>query len=104
MVTSSVATDEGLDIKMPEATTKAKTIEQESIQVYATASGEILINKEKTDLSKLQTKLTTIIKEKNNGFVVFKGDKKTPLELILKVMDISNKSGATRFAIATTKN
>ena len=104
MVTSSIATDEGLDIKMPEATTKAKTLEQESIQVYANQAGELFLNKEKTDVKALQEKLSQSIKNKNNGFVVFKGDKNTPLELILKVMDISNKAGATRFAIATTKN
>lgn len=104
MVTSSIATDEGLDIKMPEATTKAKILEQESIQVYANQAGELFLNKEKTDVKALQEKLSQSIKNKNNGFVVFKGDKNTPLELILKVMDISNKAGATRFAIATTKN
>ena len=104
MVTSSVATDEGLDIKMPEATTKSKTLEQESIQVLADKNGKISINKQVIGIANLQQKLSEIIKEKNNGFIVFKGDKATPLELILKVMDISNKSGATRFAIATTKN
>jgi biopolymer transport protein ExbD len=104
MVTSSVATDEGLDIKMPEASTKAKTLEQESIQLYATKTGEILLQKKKIKIKDLQKVLSETIKAKNNGFIVFKGDKSTPLELILKVMDISNKSGATRFAIATTKN
>ena len=101
MVTSSVATDEGLDIKMPEAKTKAKTLEQESIQILATKSGELLLDKKKVSLEELKNKLTEAIKVKNNGFVVLKGDKKTPLELILKIMDISNQSGATRFAIAT---
>ncbi len=104
MVTSSVATDEGLDIKMPEAATKSKTLEQESIQVLADKNGKISINKQVIGIENLQQKLSEIIKEKNNGFIVFKGDKATPLELILKIMDISNKSGATRFAIATTKN
>ena len=104
MVTSSIATDEGLDIKMPEATTKAKTLDSESIQIVATAKGEILLNKKKLELDKLEQSLSEVIKEKNNGFVVLKGDKQTPLELIVKIMDISNKSGATRFAIATTKN
>lgn len=104
MVTSSIATDEGLDIKMPKATTKVKTLETQSIQVHADKNGYVYINKVKVSMDALQAKLTKIIKDQNNGFVVFKGDKKTPLELILKVMDISNKSGATRFAIATTKN
>lgn len=104
MVTSSVATDEGLDIKMPEAQTNSKTLEQESIQITASASGELFIDKKKIEIEKLQEELSKIVKEKNNGFIVFKGDKKTPLELVMKIMDISNNSGATRFAIATTKN
>lgn len=104
MVTSSIATDDGLDIKMPDATTKSKTLDQESIQIYATKNGEIILDKKRVKISMLKNHLSEVIKKKNNGFVVFKGDKKTTLEFILKVMDISNKSGATRFAIATTKN
>lgn len=104
MVTSSVATDEGLDIKMPQAKTKAKTLEQESIQILAKANGKLFLQKNEVSLKDLRQALAKIIKVKDNGFVVFKGDKKTTLELVTQIMDISNKAGATRFAIATASD
>ena len=101
MVTSSVATDEQLDIRLPETITKTKNAsDQDSTVIYVEKNGNIQINDQKTDFDNLPQDIQKNIIKKKSGFILLKGDDKTSLNTIVRIMDLAKNNGATRFGIA----
>lgn len=101
MVTSSVATDEQLDIRLPETITKTKNdTNQDSTVIYVEKNGTIQINDQKTDFDNLAQDIQKNILEKKSGFILLKGDNNTSLDTIVRIMDLAKNNGATRFGIA----
>ncbi len=100
MVSTSVAVDTGLKINLPKGETVASTLDNDSIIIAMDSLSNISVNGKRTNLEKLNEDLRAAILLEKTGVVIFKGDKTVGLEIIIKVMDISNRSGATKFALA----
>lgn len=100
MVSTSVAVDTGLKINLPKGETVASTLDNDSIIIAMDSLSNISVNGKRTNLEKLNEDLRAAILLEKTGIVIFKGDKTVGLEIIIKVMDISNRSGATKFALA----
>lgn len=100
MVSTSVAVDTGLKINLPKGETAFSTLEQGSIVIAMDSAGKMSLNGKLTSLEKLNEDLKMAILKEKTGVLIFKGDKTVGIETIIKVMDISNKSGATKFALA----
>jgi biopolymer transport protein ExbD len=100
MVSTSVAVDTGLKINLPKGETVSSTLDNDSIVIAMDASSKMTVNGKLTSLTALNEDLKSAIIKEKTGIVIFKGDKTVGLEVIIKVMDISNRSGATKFALA----
>ena len=104
MVSSSIAVDNGLDIRLPETKSKARVHTSTSIVIAMSEKGEITIDGDKTSIKSLGKSIRDFIIKKDTGLVLFKGDQGVSLKNIIKVMDIAKSNGATRFAIATASS
>jgi biopolymer transport protein ExbD len=100
MVSTSVAVDTGLKINLPKGETVSSTLDSDSIVIAMDAASKMTVNGKLTSLTALNEDLKSAILKEKTGIVIFKGDKTVGLEVIIKVMDISNRSGATKFALA----
>jgi biopolymer transport protein ExbD len=100
MVSTSVAVDTGLKINLPKVETVSSTLDNDSIIIAMDAASKMTVNGKITSLTTLNEDLKNAIIKEKTGIVIFKGDKTVGLEVIIKVMDISNRSGATKFALA----
>jgi biopolymer transport protein ExbD len=100
MVSTSVAVDTGLKINLPKGETVSSTLDNDSIVIAMDAASKMTVNGKLTSLTALNEDLKSAILKEKTGIVIFKGDKTVGLEVIIKVMDISNRSGATKFALA----
>ena len=100
MVSTSVAVDTGLKINLPKGETVSSTLDNDSIVIAMDAASKMTVNGKLTSLTALNEDLKSAIIKEKTGIVIFKGDKTVGLEVIIKVMDISNRSGATKFALA----
>lgn len=100
MVSTSVAVDTGLKINLPKGETVSSTLDNDSIIIAMDAASKMTVNGKITSLTTLNEDLKNAIIKEKTGIVIFKGDKTVGLEVIIKVMDISNRSGATKFALA----
>ena len=100
MVSTSVAVDTGLKINLPKGETVSSTLDSDSIVIAMDAASKMTVNGKLTSLTALNEDLKSAIIKEKTGIVIFKGDKTVGLEVIIKVMDISNRSGATKFALA----
>lgn len=100
MVSTSVAVDTGLKINLPKGETTVSSLESDSIIIAMDAASKLSINGKVSQLESLDRDLKEAMLKEKTGVVIFKGDKKVGLETIIKIMDISNKSGATKFALA----
>ena len=103
MVSTSVPIDEGLDIKLPQTASTPKVAEGDSVTIALDKKGKVSIEGKVTTFDELGKKLRAQMIKKSTGLVILKGDAKSYLEHIIKIMDIAKSNGATKFAIATTK-
>jgi biopolymer transport protein ExbD len=100
MVSTSVAVDTGLKINLPKGDTVSSALDNDSIVIAMDSASKMTVNGQITSLTTLNEDLKKAIVKERTGIVIFKGDKTVGLEVIIKVMDISNRSGATKFALA----
>lgn len=103
MVSTSVAVDTGLKINLPKSISKTSDLDQDSIIIGLDKDQNITISGNKTSMPTLKDDLQNEILKQKKGVVILRGDKTAQLELIVKIMDIAKKSGASKFALAIEK-
>lgn len=101
MVTSSVSLESGLDIDLPDSTSKGEAAPNAAIVISLQSEENIMIQGQKVTLETVQTVLENIIKESGSQLVILEGDQASKLGLAVTVMDLAKAAGAKRFAIAT---
>jgi len=101
MVTSPLMmTPVDLGIDLP----KAKTVEAKSeSNITITISKEYILalNEKELQLAELQGELTQMLQDHPNRLVVIRADKGLTHRVILDVLSIAKRAGATKLAIAT---
>lgn len=100
MVSTSVAVDTGLKINLPKSISKTSNLDQDSIIIGLDKDAQVTISGNKSTMDSLEDDLKAEILKEKKGVVILRGDKAAKLEQIIKIMDISKKSGATKFALA----
>jgi len=100
MVTSSIALESGLDIQLPQTTSKTTAQDGKAVIVSLSKEGLISVQGVQVDFSALQENIAAAIKSANSELVIFEGDQKSELGMAIEIMDIAKAAGATRFAIA----
>ncbi|MDR3608295.1 MAG: biopolymer transporter ExbD [Oligoflexia bacterium] len=105
MVTSSVMTQNGVDVNLPSASNATSQSQPEGVIITLLPGGQILLNGKglpKGDLAALGFELEAAFKKTTSRLVILEGDKQAFLGSAIEVMDTARKSGAERFAIATS--
>lgn len=101
MVTSPLMmTPLDLDINLP----KAKTVEAKSesnITISISKENILALNEKELQLADLQGELTQMLQDHPNRLVVIRADKGLTHSVILDLLSIAKKAGATKLAIAT---
>lgn len=102
MVTSSVLSQMGIQVQLPQSTQAASSSESPGVIVTVTAQNEIFVNGSRVFEENLFQMLKTQLLSAKDKTVVLEGDRQAVLGTVVKVMDEGKKAGATRFAVATS--
>lgn len=105
MVTSSVMTNSGVDVNLPEASSATSQAQPEGVVVTLLPAGAMQVNGENVkagDYASLSALLATTFQQSKSRLVILEGDRQAFLGSAIEVMDAARKAGAEKFAIATS--
>lgn len=100
MITSPMLVS-GINVNLPKAESKAVQGQDDPISVSVTKQGSIYINNTAIDRNSLIKKLKIISKEKYNSRIFIRGDKNTPYEQVVLVVNSISKAGFSKVALLT---
>jgi biopolymer transport protein ExbD len=103
LLTTNFMVDEGIKIKLPQATKAAPQTQQE-ITVYVDRDGRAFLMNKEVPLNILFSELQKMIGGQKDRLVVIKADRAVILNKAVKVMDIVKAAGAGRLCLATEKD
>jgi biopolymer transport protein ExbD len=104
MVTSSVMTQMGVDVHLPQASQATSQAQPEGVIVTLLPGGALRVNNSeipKGDMTAFQKTLTHAFGKTSSRLVILEGDRQAFLGSAIEVMDTARKAGADKFAIAT---
>ncbi len=104
MVTSSVMTQSGVDVHLPQASNVTAQAQPEGVIITLLPSGDIQVNDTKISKGQyenLESSLKTYFTKTTSRLVIIEGDRQAFLGNAIEVMDHARKAGAEKFAIAT---
>jgi biopolymer transport protein TolR len=92
---------EGVEVTLPQATSKPMETEQEQLIVSVNKEGEIFLNDYKVALGELGEKLNLIIKGQSDREVYLRADKEIPYGIVVRVMSEIKDIGVERLGMVT---
>jgi biopolymer transport protein ExbD len=101
MITSSVISQQGKQVNLPEGQVSDTT--PEGVTVTLTAEGSIQVNERVVSQAELPAALRAAIEASRDKTVVLRGDRQVILGQAVYVLDQAQLAGATGFALATQK-
>jgi len=101
MITSSVISQQGKQVNLPEGQVSDTT--PEGVTVTLTAEGTIQVNDRVVTQAELPAALKAAIEASRDKTVVLRGDRQVILGQAVYVLDQAQLAGATGFALATQK-
>jgi biopolymer transport protein ExbD len=105
MVTSSVMSQLGVDINLPQASSQTTQAQPEGIVVSLLPQGGLRVNDKPIqagNYGELEKLLKSDFLKTSSRLVILEGDRQAFLGSAIEVMDHARKAGANRFAIATS--
>lgn len=105
MVTSSVMTQQGVDVNLPSASNATSQSQPEGVVVTLLPGGDLNVNDHrivKGNYDELESTLTQLFTKTTSRLVILEGDREAFLGNAIEVMDSARKAGAAKFAIATS--
>lgn len=100
MITSPMLVS-GINVNLPKAEGKAVQGQDDPISITITKHGKIYINNTEIDHKSLITKLKFISKEKYATRIFVRGDKQTPYEKVVLVVNSISNAGFSKIALLT---
>lgn len=100
MVTAPMM-QQGVQVNLPKADTKALTPQEETVIVSLERSGKLFINKNEVSQSELKTRLTSMFAGKTKKEVFLKADKDVPYGEVVKTMAEIKGAGIERLGMVT---
>ncbi|MFO8083994.1 MAG: protein TolR [Desulfobacterales bacterium] len=92
---------EGVEVSLPQATSKPMETEQEQLIVSVNKKGEIFLNDYEVALDELGEKLNLIIKGQSDREVYLRADKEIPYGIVVRVMSEIKNIGVERLGMVT---
>ncbi|MBC7693312.1 MAG: biopolymer transporter ExbD [Methylotenera sp.] len=105
MVTSSVMTQSGVDVNLPQASQATSQSQPDGVIVTLLPGGAVRINQRSIaagDFPAIEKNLTEVFKATKSRLVILEGDRQAFLGSAIEVMDAARRAGAAQFAIATS--
>lgn len=105
MVTSSVMSQSGVDVNLPQAAEASSTTEPGGVIITLLPDSAIQVNQQpiaKGDWPALEGAITAAFKKTSSRLVILEGDRQAFLGNAIEIMNQARRAGADRFAIATT--
>ena len=100
MVTAPMM-QQGVQVNLPKANTKAMTPQDEGVVVSVDKSGKIFINKDEIPASDLRTRLTAMFASREKKEVFLKADAGVPYGEVVKAMADIKGAGIERLGMVT---
>ncbi len=105
MVTSSVISQMGVNVNLPQASQQTSSSQPEGVIVTLLPNGGIKLNGQALpsgDLKVFEGAIAAAFKQTSSRLVILEGDRQAFLGAAISVMDHAKKAGAQSFAIATS--
>ncbi|MBW2175474.1 MAG: biopolymer transporter ExbD [Deltaproteobacteria bacterium] len=102
LLTTNFIVDEGIKIKLPNASTTSAQTEKE-ITIVVDKKGSTFIENREVPLNQLFGVLKERLQGREDGLVVIRADRGVVLNKAVRVMDVAKAAGAGRLALATEK-
>ncbi len=100
MITSPMMVS-GINVNLPRTDGKAVQGQDEPISITVTKNGSVYINNSEIDKDTLIIKLKLIAHENYNVRIFIRGDRATPYEQVIRVLNSINKAGFVKVALLT---
>jgi biopolymer transport protein TolR len=100
MVTAPMM-QQGVQVNLPKANTKAMTPQDEAVVVSVDKSGKVFINKDQIPATDLRGKLTTMFASREKKEVFLKADAGVPYGEVVKAMADIKGAGIERLGMVT---
>jgi biopolymer transport protein TolR len=100
MVTAPMM-QQGVQVNLPKANTKAMTPQDEAVVVSVDKSGKVFINKDEIPAADLRTRLTAMFASREKKEVFLKADAGVPYGEVVKAMADIKGAGIERLGMVT---
>ena len=104
MVTTSVMSQRGVDVRLPQAGAGSSDVQGQGVIISLLPSGAIRVNDDRfalEDGAAIRKHLQSLFQKSTSRLVILEGDRQALLGSAILVMDIAKQAGAEKFAIAT---
>jgi len=101
MLTSTLVSPNALKLLLPSS--KAKTLEKQTISISITKDINFYINENKVTAASIEQELKLLIKNEKEPAIILHTDKTVAIEHVVKVMDIAYRN-KYKIVLATTPN
>jgi len=101
MLTSTLVSPNALKLLLPSS--KAKTLEKQTISISITKDIDFFINENKVTTASIEQELKLLIKNEKEPAIILHTDKTVAIEHVVKVMDIAYRN-KYKIVLATTPN
>lgn len=101
MVTAPLV-QHGVDVDLPQATTKNISAEEEHLTITLTKDKKIYLNKIPVEMADIKEKLSRIFKQRTDNQLFFKADRTLPFEFVIQVMAEIKNAGIEKLGLITT--
>ena len=101
MLTSTLVSPNALKLLLPSS--KAKTLEKQTISISITKDIDFYINENKVTAASIEQELKLLIKNEKEPAIILHTDKTVAIEHVVKIMDIAYRN-KYKIVLATTPN
>lgn len=101
MLTSTLVSPNALKLLLPSS--KAKTLEKQTISISITKDIDFYINENKVTAASIEQELKLLIKNEKEPAIILHTDKTVAIEHVVKVMDIAYRN-KYKIVLATSPN
>jgi len=92
----------GVDVDLPQASTKNITAAEDQLTITLTKDKKIYVNKISVELPELKERLARIFKQRADNQLFFRADKELPYGFVTQVMAEIKNAGVEKLGLVTT--
>jgi len=103
LLTSHFVKIQALKVRLPENTTRASTVKEETLTITISKEGDFWINGKKIPRSELTEAIETEVSRIKARRIFLEADRRARVQLLVTAMDAARKAGIKEIAIKTLR-